>query len=151
MIGEFLYQLSPRDGQQLAILPVTANGAASGGTGPEFVVYTVPPEFVLIPAAWYIVGLPVVGVTRCLFRTIYARPIGATSGERSIFIDVTDVANDSATKTSYRSATSIAGDLIIPPNYEIRINAGFDVANAGNNSSGNFYGYLLPRGNFSIP
>jgi hypothetical protein len=145
MLGEFLWQLTPKGLSADRLVLVTGNGAATGTAGPFADMLTVPVDEVFIPMAWEVAALPVVGTTRLLWLSVYAVPTDLST-DRIIVWDTEQIQDDSATSTSQRFARSNS-NLVIPPGYIVRCVANFDLANAGNFVTGRIYGFRLPKGN----
>jgi len=146
MLGEFLWQLTEKGQARDLLIPTVGQNAASGGQAPQADLLTIQNDEIFIPMSWEVTALPVVGVTRAIYCSIFALPIGAVGGERTIFIEQRQIQADSATLTSWRFGNSNS-NIVIPPAYVIRCVVAYDLINAGNFVTGRIYGFKLPKGN----
>lgn len=147
MIGDFLFQLSPRDQASQGLVFVhrrvdtIANAAVVTAE-----IFSVPPD-----QCFRLLAASCISVPDGARLPWYSRVYIYDAADATRTVTILDEQYSSPVAGQYRTASHASSDLIIPPNWNIAAQTVFDGAGLLNQTQGLLLGFLMPRGNLSLP
>jgi len=134
LIGDFLYQLSPRDEQSTGIQLFAERNQVSAAVVSQSLSITIPAEKILVVTAIWVDASGGGG------QTVSSLQISRQS------TNVPDVVVKSAQPATAFGGIGFEGTLYLAPNEQVQASASYNAGVAANNLRLFVHGYTIPRG-----
>jgi hypothetical protein len=147
MLGDFLYQLSPRDQQSQGIVPIQRFASvADTAVTSSLNIFSVPFDQLFFPTAWRALSIPSGGES--LVAIGWQAQKTGSSNEFFRFDDfyASPVFSGPFARTGIQT-----GIMFVPPGWDVLVAFQKSAGVASASYTAQLYGYLVPRGNIGLP